>query len=811
MAKIKHNNFLDSVDDVMVRAKEEGVLHLYATGSSLSGRFLEIEGKKHYHFGTTGYLGLEQDPRLKEAAIQAIQNCGTQFPLSKSYISHPLYEELEQHMAAIYNTPVIITKNSTLGHLAVLPAAVRDEDAVILDHQVHWSVHNATEVLKTRGIPVEMIRHNNLNMLEDKLKELGQRAEKVWYLADGVYSMYGDFAPIDELMGLVKKYPQLHLYFDDVHGMSWKGKHGSGYVMSVLQELPKQVLLIGTLSKTFGASGATVVTTDQKLYSRIKNFGGPLTFSAQLEPASVAAAIASARIHLSPEIYEKQQDLQNRISHFNRLLSQTDLPLIDHNDSPVHFIGTGTPATGYELVKLMMQDGFYTNLGIFPAVPVKNTGVRITISTHNELEDITGLVDALTKNYNLALKHTNTSLSRVRRAFKLPDAHSSVHLDTSKYTGRFQVNLKSTITSIDKNLWNTYMGGKSIYDWEGLKLLEESFSGNEDQENNWDFRYLIIQHNEEPVLMTFLTSSLWKDDIFSKKEVSAYLEKERKMDPYYLTSKVLSLGSLITEGDHLYIDFKNQEWEEALDLFFRVLENLEREFQAEMIVLRDFRKDSRLHNLFNMQGFIRMDMPESARYAQFDWESGADFISSLSKKSRAHFRRDIAAFQEHVDVEIRPSLNRVELRRCYKLYKKVKKANLGLNTFTYPFQLFQNMNDHSGYEFIVLSNDDDDKYRLILGVMFCYKSGTTYVPNLVGLDYEFTNEYGVYRQLLYHTILRAKELGLKRIDFGMTAGFEKRKLGAEVIENVSYVQIRDNYKLESLGILQGATDKLGTK
>ncbi|WP_442845037.1 aminotransferase class I/II-fold pyridoxal phosphate-dependent enzyme [Leeuwenhoekiella sp. H156] len=808
MAKIKHNNFLDSVDDVMVRAKEEGVLHLYASGSTLSGRYMEIDGTKHYHFGTTGYLGLEQDPRLKEAAIQAIRDCGTQFPLSKSYISHPLYEELEQQMATIYNTPVIITKNSTLGHLAVLPAAVRDEDAVILDHQVHWSVHHATEVLKSRGIPVEMIRHNNLNMLEEKLRELGQRAEKVWYLADGVYSMYGDFAPIDELMGLVKKYPQLHLYFDDVHGMSWKGKHGSGYVMSVLKELPKQVLLIGTLSKTFGASGATVVTTDRKLYSRIKNFGGPLTFSAQLEPASVAAAITSSKIHLSDEIYERQQDLQNRISHFNRLLSQTDLPLIDHNDSPVHFIGTGTPATGYELVKLMMQDGFYTNLGIFPAVPVKNTGVRITISTHNELEDITGLVDALSINYKLALEHTQTSLQRVRRAFKLPEAKASDTLDASKYTGRFQVSLESTITSIDKQLWNTYMGGKSIYDWEGLRLLEESFGGNEDQENNWEFRYVVILHNQEPVLMTYLTCALWKDDIFSKKEVSAYLEKERKRNPYHLTSRVLSLGSLITEGDHLYIDFDHTDWLEALNVFFRVLEDLEREFQAEMIVLRDFRKDNPLHKHFNLQGFVRMDMPESARFEQFDWESSADFISSLSKKSRAHFRKDIATFQEHVDVQIRPSLNRVELRRCYKLYKKVKKANLGLNTFTYPFQLFQNMNAHSAYEFIVLCNDDDDKYRLILGVMFCYKSGKTYVPNLIGLDYEYVNEYGVYRQLLYHTILRAKELGMERIDFGMTAGFEKRKLGAEVIENVSYVQVRDNYKLESLGVLQGATDKL---
>jgi len=808
MAKIKHNNFLDSVDDVMVRAKEEGVLHLYASGSKLSGRYLEIKGNKHYHFGTTGYLGLEQDRRLKEAAIQAIRDCGTQFPLSKSYISHPLYEELEQQMATIYNTPVIITKNSTLGHLAVLPAAVRDEDAVILDHQVHWSVHHATEILKTRSIPVEMIRHNNLDMLEDKVKQLGRTAKKVWYLADGVYSMFGDFAPIEELMNLARKYPQLHLYFDDVHGMSWKGKHGSGYVMSVLKEVPKQVLLIGTLSKTFGASGATVITSDKKLYAQIKNFGGPLTFSAQLEPASVAAAIASSRIHLSDEIYERQQDLQNRITHFNTLLSQTDLPVIDHNESPVHFIGTGTPATGYELVKLMMKDGFYTNLGIFPAVPVKNTGVRITISTHNELEDITDLVDAFSINYKLALEHTHTSLQRVRRAFKLPEAKASNNFDPSKYFGRFQVSLKSTIISIDKNLWNTHMGGNSIYDWDGLKLLEESFGGNEEQENNWNFRYLIISDNTKPVLITFLTSSIWKDDLFSKNEVSAYLELERKINPYYFTSKVLSIGSLITEGDHLYIDFDSKNWQEVLDLLFRILEDLEREFQTEMIVLRDFRNNTRLHKAFNLQGYVRIDMPESAQYKNFEWENEADYISSLSKKSRVHFRKDIAPYREKVRIEICSSLNEADLERCYQLYKNVKQANLGLNTFTYPIQLFQNMNTNSNYEFIVLYSNEIDKDRLILGVMFCYKSAKTFVPNLVGLDYEYVNEYQTYRQLLYQTIIRAKELRFNRIDFGMTAGFEKRKLGAEIIQNVSYIQVKDNFKLESLGILQGATKKL---
>jgi 7-keto-8-aminopelargonate synthetase-like enzyme len=98
MAKIKHNNFIDTVDEVLSGAKKEGVLHLYAEHKILTGRTIKIKGKEVFHFGTTGYLGLEQDIRLKEAAIAAINNYGSQFPLSKSYISDPLYSELEQKM-----------------------------------------------------------------------------------------------------------------------------------------------------------------------------------------------------------------------------------------------------------------------------------------------------------------------------------------------------------------------------------------------------------------------------------------------------------------------------------------------------------------------------------------------------------------------------------------------------------------------------------------------------------------------------------------------------------------------------------------
>ena len=83
--------------------------------------------------------------------------------------------------------------------------------------------------------------------------------------------------------------------------------------------------------------------------------------------------------------------------------------------------------------------------------------------------------------------------------------------------------------------------------------------------------------------------------------------------------------------------------------------------------------------------------------------------------------------------------------------------------------------------------------------MFCYfNHNNIFVPALVGLDYDFNEKFGIYRQLLYHSILEATKLGAKCIDFGITAGFEKRKLGARLYQNCAYIQTADNFNLESL-------------
>ncbi|WP_348800137.1 bifunctional aminotransferase class I/II-fold pyridoxal phosphate-dependent enzyme/GNAT family N-acetyltransferase [Flavobacterium adhaerens] len=801
MAKIKHNNFIDTVDEIFTVAKNEGALHLYAENKVLTGRTIQIKDKEMFHFGTTGYLGLEQDKRVKEAAIEAIHNYGTQFPLSKSYISHPLYSELEHKIELMYGIQPIITKNSTLGHLAVIPTLIRDEDAVIIDHQVHWSVQNACQLLKLRGIPVEMIRHSNLEMLEDKIKQLIPKCNKIWYMADGVYSMFGDYAPIPELFTLTQKYPQLNLYFDDVHGMSWKGKNGTGFVFGTIKELPENCVVVSTLSKTFGASGATVFCKNQKLREKIKNFGGPLTFSAQLEPASVAAAIASADIHLSTEIELKQNELADKITYFNQLLSQGNLPIISKNDSPVFFLGLGTPATAYNFVQRLFKEGFFLNLGIYPAVPIKNTGIRITLSSHNQQDDIKALAEAMEYHFPKALEETNNSESKINQAFGIENRKKE-KVSASEPSELF-IEEKKTIQDIEKTEWNHCMANHNIFNWDGLVYLEKTFSQHPDPTNHWDFYYFTIKDNiGDIILMTFFTYGLWKDDMLATESVSLHLEEIRKSNPLYLTSKVLGMGSLFTEGEHCFINEEHPLAERALKLLLDKVEEKYNALNADMLVLRDFKKDNIYNKTILDLGYFKIDMPESCVLQNPIWSTNEEFANGLSPRSRKHFNKEIEPFEKYYDVQIKERLSKYEMERAYQLYINVKDKNFAINTFQYTKEVFDNMDENLNWEFIVLTLKTEINNPMV-GIMFCYKNNNhTYVPELIGMDYEWAKEYQLYRQLLFQTIKRANALQFSKIDFGISATFEKRKLGSEIIQKVAYIQTRDNYEMELMNTLQ---------
>jgi 7-keto-8-aminopelargonate synthetase-like enzyme/predicted N-acyltransferase len=799
MAKTKHNNFLDTVDEIFTDAKNQGVFHLYTEDEAYTGRHLQINGKKLYHFGTTGYLGLEQDERLKLAAVDAIMKYGTQFPLSKTFVSFVLYKELEELLHKMYKNPVLVAKNSTLCHLGSIPSIVRDEDVVILDHQVHNSVQSACQMLKPRGIRVEMIRHSNLEMLEDRIKSLRDKYTKIWYMIDGVYSMFGDVAPLPELIQLLDKYPQFHLYVDDVHGMSWAGEHGTGYVMSKIGTLHEKMVLVGTLSKSFGASGAVLVCKNKELSRYIRNFGGPLSFSAQLEPPCVGAAVASAKIHLSDEIYSMQHEIASKITYCNHLLKHANIPLVEENNCPVFYIPTGLPSSGYNMSKRLMEDGFYVNMGIFPAVPVKNTGIRFTISRHNQLEEIEELVDAIKYHYPRMLEQENRTENEVRKFFKLP-------LVAEKAVSTVSENLKIThetsIEKIDPQEWNALLGGKGIFDWEGLKFLEKAFSQNEKPEENWDFHYVIVKdHVNRVVAATFFTVGLYKDDMMAPASISKQIEEERLKNPYYLTSKVISMGSLVTEGEHLYLDKEGTDWKNALKEIFVIVNEEQDKAGASMIMLRDFADtDSELKEFLTGQGFIKATMPDSCVIESLNWSTTEEFLSTLSATSRRHLRTDVLRFEPFFDVEIKDTVSDEELAGYIKLFQHVKSRNFDINTFDYPTKFFKNISESGNWEFMILrlnESSGESNLKDPVAVVFCYRNASNiYTPVFLGMNYDYLDKYNTYRQVIFQVLKRAKALGSPKVFLGLSATIEKRKFGAHIIPKVAYVQAKDNFNME---------------
>lgn len=375
----EQNAIIETIDHIVTDGVQKGILHLYTEDRQVTGNVITLKDREVVNFGSCSYLGLEFDKRLMDGAMQAIQNFGTQFSESRAYVSLSLYKELESLFERIFDLPVVITPTTTLGHISNIPVLVGSKDAVIMDHQVHHSVQTAVSLVKVKGTHVELLRHKRMDLLEKRVQELRSKYKRIWYMADGVYSMFGDTCPVDEVAGLLNRYPELYFYADDAHGMSIYGEKGKGYVLSRLPYHERMVVAT-SLAKAFATGGAVMIYPDKEMARKVRTCGGPMITSGPIQPAVLGAAIASAKIHLSSELGEMQEALQDNIRFANIMLKKYSLPVVSESDAAVFFIGVSTPGLGYNLVRRMMNRGYYVNLGIFPAVPIKNTGIRFTIT-----------------------------------------------------------------------------------------------------------------------------------------------------------------------------------------------------------------------------------------------------------------------------------------------------------------------------------------------------------------------------------------------------------------------------------------------
>ncbi|PXX56351.1 7-keto-8-aminopelargonate synthetase-like enzyme [Nocardia tenerifensis] len=379
---------------MMSAALDAGLVMRSAEDETLDGRTVRLDGRQRLNFGSCGYLGLELDSRLRTAACEAVMRYGTQFSSSRAYLEAPLYPVLEQLLGEVFGGHVLVTPSTTLGHQTALPVLVGGNDAVVFDAQVHHSVQAVAPYLHAQGTTVEFVAHSDISQLERAIERLGRAHRRVWYLADGVYSMFGDLAPLPALTALLDRHEQLHLYMDDSHGVGWCGRHGHGPTLDLLAG-HERVVVAASLNKSFAAAGAAIVLPSARLKSRLRMLGGPAIFSGPIQPPLLGVAVASAEIHLSPELAERQATLRERIELCTRLMRESGLPLANAAVSPIRHVTIGRPADAQKVAERLLYEGVYTNLATFPAVPARLAGIRTTITVHHRLSDISELVRAL--------------------------------------------------------------------------------------------------------------------------------------------------------------------------------------------------------------------------------------------------------------------------------------------------------------------------------------------------------------------------------------------------------------------------------
>lgn len=801
------NNFLRTVNDVITDGKNSGILHLNVSDQILQSNMLSINNKELVNFSSCSYLGLEFDQRLKDGAIKAVENYGTQFSASRAYLSSVHYQELEDKFDAIFDAHCVVAPTTTLGHIATIPVIVSDNDAVILDHQVHNSVQTAASLLKPKGIHVELLRHNRMDLLEERISELSKKYHKVWYMADGIYSMYGDGSPVQKIYDLMDKYEKFHYYVDDAHGMSCFGKHGRGYVLSNHVLHPKMILAI-SLAKAFATGGAVLVFPDKKMASYVRTCGGPMITSGPMQPGALGAAIASADIHLSNEIIDMQTALHENIKYTNLMIKKANLPLIKDLDSPVFFVGVSLPKIGYQLIKKMMEDGYYTNLGAFPAVPMKNTGVRFTITRLHTFEQIEGMVESMSRHFDQVLEEQNFSREQIYRSFKIetPKLKSQKEAISSQYlSSQLSIETYSSIKEVDKTLWNELFEGKGSFDYDGLVFLEDIFSGNDKPESNWEFDYLIIKEksNGKVVLATFFTTALCKDDMLAHEAVSEKIEQIRKTeDAYFLTSKMVMTGSLLTEGSHVYVheisNFKKQAYNEM----YQMATLLQKKYNASSVMLRDFQDGNVfMDKLMLENGFFKIQMPDTNVQNNMNWKNVDQYLSTLSKKERYHVRSEILKVADNFVCDLVSNPSNEQIENWKSLYQDVKAGSYKLNTFDLPDVLFNKIANYKNWEILSIKLKTDNGLEEV-AVIFNYLSGHTFNAMFIGINKHINTEFSIYRQALYQILKRANEVDSTKVNFGFTASLEKRRLGAESFKTIAYMQSDDHFNASVIEAMQ---------
>jgi 8-amino-7-oxononanoate synthase len=346
-----------------------------------------VEGHKVILAGTNNYMGISFDPRCIAASQAAAAEWGTGTTGSRlangSFAEH---EALEKEIAEFYGVGhAIVFSTGYAATMGMCSTLAGPGDVIMLDADSHASIYAGVQL---SGADIIRYKHNDPEDLAKRMRRLGDRASQALIIAEGIYSMLGDVAPLKEIAAVKREYGG-YLLVDEAHSMGVLGESGRGAAQAAGVEADVD-FTVGTFSKSLGSIGGFCVSRHAELEA-IRFCIKAYIFTASSSPSVIASTREALRIIASEP--ERRQQVWDNATRLYDGLKALGLP-VGPTASPVVAVEMVDRSRTIECWKALMEAGVYVNLVIPPASPSTNFLLRNSVSAAHSIEQIDTIISA---------------------------------------------------------------------------------------------------------------------------------------------------------------------------------------------------------------------------------------------------------------------------------------------------------------------------------------------------------------------------------------------------------------------------------
>ena len=375
------SNTLSWITEELNTLKETGFFTTIRTLSSPQGAWLVVDGKKVLNFCSNNYLGLANDPRIIQAVKDALDKYGMGPGAVRTIAGNmEIHNQLDERMAKFKGVEAAITFQSGFSaNIATIPALVGKGDVIFSDRLNHASIIDGCRLSGAKIIPY---KHNDAEDLKRLLQEERGNYRRALMVTDGVFSMDGDLAPLDELYEAVQGFDVITMV-DDAHGEGVVGRGGRG-IVDHFGLHGKFDIEIGTMSKAFGVMGG-VVAGKKEIIDWLQQRGRPFLFSSAMSVADVAACIKSI------DILEESTELVDRLWD-NAKFFKAEMKALGFDtgasETPITPVMLGEAPLAQAFSKRLFEEGVFGTAIGFPTVPKGKARIRVMISAAHSKDDL---------------------------------------------------------------------------------------------------------------------------------------------------------------------------------------------------------------------------------------------------------------------------------------------------------------------------------------------------------------------------------------------------------------------------------------